>query len=130
MTFLWFLVYRIYCATSSVRYWGRRRFTAAGLGIFGATGGAGFVGPGPENNVAYQAFTLLICLLLVAFVCSWFFRARFSINRLLPRFGSVGAPLNYAVKLRNLSDKPQKGLALLENLADPRPAFAEWLAGT
>jgi uncharacterized protein (DUF58 family) len=49
---------------------------------------------------------------------------------LLPRFGTVGAPLNYSVKLRNLSPKTQKGLALLENLADPRPAFPEWLAGT
>jgi uncharacterized protein (DUF58 family) len=130
MTFLWFVVYRIYCATSSVRYWGRRRFTAAGLGMLGATIVAALLGPDTENNVAYQAFTLLVCLLLVAFVCSWFFRARFSADRLLPRFGTVGAPLTYSVKLRNLSTKPQKGLALLENLADPRPAFPEWLAGT
>jgi uncharacterized protein (DUF58 family) len=130
MTFLWFLIYRLYCATSSVRYWGRRRFTAAGLGILGATVVAALLGPDTENNVAYQAFTLLLCLLLVGFVFSWFFPARFSINRLLPRFGTVGAPLNYSVKLRNLSPKTQKGLALLENLADPRPAFPEWLAGT
>jgi uncharacterized protein (DUF58 family) len=130
MTFLWFLVYRLYCATSSVRYWGRRRFTAAGLGILGATVVAALLGSDTENNVAYQAFTLLVCLLLVAFVFSWFFRARFTANRLLPRFGTVGAPLNYCVKLRNLSLKTQKGLAFLENLADPRPAFPEWLAGT
>lgn len=130
MTLLWRLVYRVYCATSSVRYWGRRRFTAAGLGILGSAIVAALLGPDTENNVAYQAFTLLVCLLLVAFVFSWFFRARFSATRLLPRFGTVGIPLNYAVKLKNLSRKTQKGLALLENLADPRPAFAEWLAGT
>jgi uncharacterized protein (DUF58 family) len=130
MTFLWFLVYRLYCATSSIRYWGRRRFTATGLGILGATVVAALLGADTENNVAYQAFTLLGCLLLVAFVFSWFFRARFSADRLLPRFGTVGAPLNYSVNLRNLSPKTQKGLALLENIADPRPAFPEWLAGT
>jgi tellurite resistance protein TehA-like permease len=94
MTFLWFLIYRLYCATSSVRYWGRRRFTAAGLGILGAATVAALVGTDTENNVAYQAFTLLACLLLVAFVFSWFFRAHFAATRLLPRFGTVGAPLN------------------------------------
>jgi uncharacterized protein (DUF58 family) len=130
MTFLWFLLYRLYCATSSIRYWGGRRFTAAGFGILSAAVVAALLGPDTENNVAYQAFTLLVCLLIVALVCSWFFRARFSAIRLLPRFGTVGAPLNYSVKLRNLSSKTQKGLALLENLADPRPAFHEWLAGT
>jgi uncharacterized protein (DUF58 family) len=130
MTFLWFLIYRLYCATSSVRYWGGRRFTAAGLGILGAAVVSALLGPDTENNVAYQAFTLLVCLLLVAFVFSWFFRVRLSARRLLPRFGTVGAPLNYTVKLRNLSAKAQKGLALLESMADPRPAFPEWLAGT
>jgi uncharacterized protein (DUF58 family) len=126
---LWFLIYRLYCAISSVRYWGRR-FTPAGYGILSAALVAALLGPDTENNVAYQAFTLLAGLLLVAFVVSWFFRARFSATRLLPRFGTVGAPLHYSVKLRNLSGKTQKGLALLESLADPRPAFAEWLAGT
>lgn len=130
MPFLWHIVYRLYCATSSARYWARRRFTAAGFGILSASVVAALLGPDTENNVAYQAFTLLACLLLVAFVFSWSFRARFSATRLLPRFGTVGAPLNYSVKLRNLSPKPQKGLTLLENLADPRPAFSEWLAGT
>src|SRR4051812_16774604 len=125
MSFLWRLVYHVYCASSSVRYWGRRRFTAAGLGIFGSAGVAALLGPDTENNVAYQAFTLLVCLLLVAFIFSWFFRARLSAIRLLPRFGTVGAPLNYTVRLRNISSKTQKGLALLESMADPRPAFSE-----
>src|ERR1051325_4475446 len=130
MTFHWFLIYRLYCATSSVRYWGRRRFTPAGFGILSAAIVAALLAPDTENNVAYQAFTVLVCLLLVAFVFSWFFRARISVFRLLPRFGTVGAPLNYSVRLTNLSSKPQKGLALLEDLADPRPAFSEWLAAT
>src|SRR5215470_4296754 len=99
MTFLWFLVYRFYCASSSVRYWALRRFTAAGLGILGATVVAALLGPDTENNVAYQAFTLLICLLAVAVACSWFFRGRFAASRLLPRFGTVGVPLSYSVKV-------------------------------
>lgn len=127
---LWYVTYRLYCAISSVRYWSRRRLTGAGLGILGGAVVAALLGPDTENNVAYQAFTLLGCLLLVAFVFSWFFRAQFVATRLLPRFGTAGAPLNYIVKLRNLSAKTQKGLALLENMADPRPPFSEWLAGT
>lgn len=130
MNFLRFLLYRLYCATSSIRYWGTRRFTTAGFGMLSAAVVAALLGPDTENNVAYQAFTLLACLLLVAFVFSWYFRGHFSAIRSLPRFGTVGVPLNYSVTLKNFSRKPQKGLTLLENLADPRPAFSEWLAGT
>ena len=46
----------------------------------------------------------------------------------MPRFGTAGCPLHYRVVVRNLSARIQNGLTLLENLADPRPSFEEWLA--
>jgi uncharacterized protein (DUF58 family) len=81
-----------------------------------------------DNNVDYQAFTLLFCLLLVAASFNVSFRARFAAERRLPRFGTAGHPLRYSLVVKNLTTKPQRGLALLENLADPRPTFREWFA--
>ena len=46
----------------------------------------------------------------------------------MPRFGTAGQPLHYQVQVKNLTAKPQAGLTLLEDLADPRPPFEEWLA--
>ena len=58
----------------------------------------------------------------------FFFRAKFSATRFLPRFGTAGQPLHYRVQVKNLTAKAQTGLTLLEDLADPRPPFDEWLA--
>src|SRR5205823_2879749 len=87
---------------------------------------AAMMGPDTENNVAYQAFSVLVCFLFVAVAVTWSFRARFMAIRLLPRFATVGSPLTYRVSLRNLTTRQQSGLTLLEDLADPRPSFTEW----
>jgi uncharacterized protein (DUF58 family) len=84
--------------------------------------------PDTDNNLSYQGFTFLFSLLLIPVVFCFFFRARFTAERLLPRFGTVGSALRYNVTIRNLTRKPQVALTLLEDLNDPRPSFAEWLA--
>ncbi len=86
------------------------------------------LGPDSDNNVAYQGFAFLFLLLVLACCSSFFFRARFAAQRILPRFGTVGTPLTYTVALRNLTHKTQTGLALLEKFADARPSFQDWLA--
>jgi uncharacterized protein (DUF58 family) len=121
------VLYRTYRLVSGLRYKVRRRFTRAGLVVLGTLIMAGLLGPDTENNVAYQGFTLLLCLVLVSIACSLFFRARFSARRLLPRFGTVGCPLSYVVVVQNLTSKRQAGLTLLEQLSDPRPSFPDWL---
>jgi uncharacterized protein (DUF58 family) len=128
MRFFFHILYRFYRVGSGLRYRVQRRFTNAGLVVLGCVLTAAVMGPDTDNNIAYQAFAILFCLLLAGMAFSAWFRARFSVNRLLPRFGTVGAPLNYDLRVRNLTRKPQKGLTLLENLADVRPSFDEWLA--
>jgi hypothetical protein len=120
--------YWIYHASSSMRQWTSRRFTPAGLWVAGALLAAAAVGVDVENTVAYQAFSLLLALLLPAFVCSWFFRVKFSALRQLPRMGTAGQPLHYRVTITNLTPVAQAGLTLLDELADLHPAFPEWLA--
>jgi uncharacterized protein (DUF58 family) len=121
-------LYQTSRASSSLWHWLRRRFTLTGFCVAGTLLAAGAVGLDMEDTVTYQAFMLLLALLLPAFVCSWFFRAKFSVTRLLPRLGTVGRPLHYRVVIKNLTATAQGGLTLLEDLADQRPTFPEWQA--
>src|SRR2546425_11794050 len=100
------LLYRFYRLVSGVRYWAAKRFRRAGWFVLCALIAAGIMGLDTENSVAYQGFTLLLLLLLVAVAFSWFFRARFSATRLLPRFGTVDHPMDYTVIVQNLTPKP------------------------
>lgn len=122
------VLYRIYRLLSGAGHWTARRFTRAGLVALGAIGVAAILGFDPENSVGYQGFTLLVGLVLVAGLGGVRFKAAFAIERLLPRFGTVGQPFNYRVIVRNLTRQNQDGLTLIENLADPRPSFQDWRA--
>ena len=128
MTLLYKLFYLGYRSSSGLWRWAQRRFTRTGLCVAGGLLASGAVGADIENTVSYQSFMLLTALLLLAFGCSFFFRARFAATRLLPRCGTAGQPMPYLVRVKNLTAETQSGLTLLEDLADPRPPFAEWAA--
>ena len=127
MTFFYKPIYWSYRVTGGLWYWAARRFTPAGWCVAGGAVVAGAVGLDIENTVTYQSFALLLAFLIFAFASSFFFRARFSAARLLPRFGTAGQPLQYQIQVKNLTAKMQAGLTLLDDLADARPPFAEWL---
>jgi len=122
------LLYRLYRLYSGLRYWGGRRFTRPGLAMLCALIAAGLAGIDPDLSASYQAFALLLCLMVVAICFAGLFSARFSARRLLPAFGTAGLPFRYRVVLRNLTGRTQSGLTLLEDLFDPRPSFADWRA--
>jgi len=119
--FYWF--YRV---TSSARYRARRRLTLAGWMVLIGLISSLMMGSDTENTVIYQAIPILLFMFASAVAFSWFFRARFSATRLLPRFGTVGRPFHYRVMIKNLTNRTQSDLAFLENLADPRPSFRDW----
>jgi uncharacterized protein (DUF58 family) len=127
MRFIFRILYWFYRLFSWFQYSAARRFTPAGMLVIITIIASGMMGLDTDNTVTYQAFPPLFFLLLIALVFSWFFRAEFSVSRSLPRFASVGHPFTYNVQVKNLSAKNQAGLTLLENLADPRPPFDEWL---
>ena len=128
MRLIYKLIYWNYHATTGVWYWARRHFTLAGLCVAGGFLLAGVTGLDIENTVIYQSFALLLAFLMMAFAGSFLFRANFSVTRSLPRFGTAGQPLPYQVVVKNLTAQTQAGLTLLDDLADPRPPFDEWLA--
>jgi uncharacterized protein (DUF58 family) len=122
------VLYRLYRFSAGLWYWARRRFTRPGLAVLGALILAALLAPDTDNNVAYQALPLLLFLLVVAAGWSWSFKARFAATRQLPKFGTAGCPLNYRILLKNLSPKTHSGLTLLENLADARASFEDFVA--
>jgi uncharacterized protein (DUF58 family) len=128
VNFIYQPFYWSYRFFSGLWYWAVRRFTPAGLCVAGGWLLAGVVGVDIENTVTYQSFALLLAFLVFSVASSFFFRGKFSATRLLPRYGTAGQPLQYQVEVKNLTGTTQTGLTLLEDLADPRPPFKEWLA--
>ena len=122
------LSYRLYRLVSGVRHWVRRRFTPAGWLALAALIMTGSIGVDMDQSVAFQGFALVACVLIVSMMAAPFFRGRFAIERVLPRYGSVGEPFRYHVAVRNLGRVPLRHLELIEDLADPRPTLAEYAA--
>ena len=44
----------------------------------------------------------------------------------MPRLATAGAPFGYRILVRSQSLQPQRGLTLRDNLADPRPSYAQF----
>jgi uncharacterized protein (DUF58 family) len=121
------LLYQLYRLTMAMRSWFRRRFTPAGMALLVALTVVMPLSFDTDNNVAYQMFCLIVALLLFAVGFGWWVRGRFAIERVLPRFCTVGAPIRYRVHIRNQAPRPQSGLTFIETPADLRPSLAEWI---
>src|SRR5687767_8177401 len=121
-------LHRLFRFASGKQWWLMRRFTPSGLAVLICLPIAAAAGMDTNESVAYQIFTLLLAMLGIAIATSLSFRDRFTVTRILPRFGTVGVPLTYRVVLHNHTRKLQTSLKLLENLADPRPSFAEFIS--
>lgn len=113
---------------SGVLHWLRRRFTPAGRLVLCGLAGSAIWGVDTTKSMAYQSFTLLLSLTLLALVVSRFAPRRLAIRRSLPRFATAGEPLSYVITIENLEGRPRRGLSLSEDLEDPRPTFAEFRA--
>ena len=79
---------------------------------------------------AYQAFSLLSSLLLVAVLWSIRFRAHILLERQLPRHATVGQLLEYTVRLTNRSTLVQDNLQVMEAFPDCYPTLDEFLNTT
>lgn len=86
-------LYQVYRLLSWVQHRTPRRLTRAGLAVFTGLLLASVTGLDTDNMVVYQAFTLLLFLLLGSLPFLFFFNARFSAARWLPRFATAGSPL-------------------------------------
>ena len=118
------IIYYLLRFSYDLQQWLVRRFTVSGIGLLCCLVAAIVMGLDTKQTMAYQIFTFLVAILLIAIACSWRFRDRFSLSRTLPKFATAGVKLRYAITIDNRTHKIQQGLKITENFADPRPSIA------
>jgi uncharacterized protein (DUF58 family) len=106
--------------------WIKRRFTSAGLYMLSAMTVAAVFGVDTTLSMAYQIFTLLTALLLLALVGALRFQIPVTVYRKLPRFATVGETSEYTLLLNNQGTKRHSGLLLRDNLAVEFPSKEEF----
>jgi len=119
------LAYRFYRLGSAVSSRLKRRLTPAGWLALAGLAVCSFVGLDLEQSVASKTFAVLFSVLAIAVCCAPLFRGAFGVERLLPRFGSVGQSFAYRVSVRNCRAKLWRELELFEELADLRPSLED-----
>jgi uncharacterized protein (DUF58 family) len=120
-------LFRFYRWLSGVNFWLRARFTPAGFLVLWGIIISGIIGLDTNFTIAYQLFWFLLCLLAVSIVWGLVSRARLSVSRHLPRFGTVDLLLSYTITVQNDSRWPQTQLRVGELAPDPRPTLAQFL---
>lgn len=121
-------LHTIYRLGHAIQSWRRRRFSPAGTLALTALGVSAAIGVDTRLTLAYQVFTFLAGLLLLAFLATLRFRPPLSLARDLPRLGSVGQPLRYRVRAVNTGTAPLRGLTIQEEPPDPCPTREELAA--
>jgi uncharacterized protein (DUF58 family) len=94
--------------------------------VLGGTIAAAALGADTNVSWSYQTFALLGCLVIISALCTPFGRPELLLDRVLPKFGSVGELLTYRIVVKNRSQTPQNALKLIEELPDPRPTFEDF----
>jgi len=120
-------IYRGFRITWALQHDMSRRLSRPGALVLTALAAAAVAGFDTNRTVAYQAFAFLLFLLGVSAFAGVAFRARITARRNLPRFATAGEPVSYSIALHNEGDRPERGLAVLDDLADPRPSLDEFL---
>ena len=105
-----------------------RRFTPAGMLVGAAVIATATIGIDTNLTVAYRIFGFTAALILLGGIGVWLQRGRYTIVRHLPRVATVGEPISYRVTVGSLASASLDGLALIDDLADPRPSLAEFRA--
>lgn len=109
--------------------WFRQRFTPTGMALLGTTVAAAVFGVNTRQTLAYQVFAMLAAALLVSILCSLRYRPTLGVRRVLPRYGTAGLPLSYAVEFHNPGRNTESDLCLLDDLEAPFPSYAEFRDG-
>jgi uncharacterized protein (DUF58 family) len=122
------LLFKGYWRYSANRHWFLRRFTPAGVLAVSFVVALACLGADTNLAIAYQAFILMILVLSFSVVYSFRPKPKLAARRILPKTGSVGAPFSYRILVTNKGRRTEHGLAILENLSDPRPTLKEFLA--
>ncbi len=115
-------LYRSYSLLHRVSFRMKRHMTPAGAMMTAAFCITALFGLNMYKTTLYQVMALSLFLLLVSAVLSLMpFRPRLRLRHILPVYGTVGEKIVYSIEITNLGLKPEKGIILYEDPADPRP---------
>ncbi|MBI5202300.1 MAG: DUF58 domain-containing protein [Elusimicrobia bacterium] len=103
--------------------WVRRRFTPVGQTALAGLLASAVWGVDTNQSMAYQGFTFLASLLLLAWACARLRPPKVKLSRRLPRFATAGETIRYGIAVENTGGRPLQGLIVREELADPRPSY-------
>ncbi len=121
------IIFRSFNTLHRLSQWSRKKLTSAGTLIFMGIIFSGVFGVDTRQTLSFQIFSLLLSLLLISFLFSLFFRGRFTIQRDLPDYCTVGQTMQYRVKIRNEGVSIQKDLSIVEELSCVMPDYPEFL---
>jgi len=110
-----------------ISQWMRYRITPAGMMILLTMPVAGVFGFDTRSTLSFQIFSITLLLLITSVCFSLLFRGKFSVERKLPDYGTVGTPLYYSCTVNNNNKKPRKGLILIDDLKNQFPTMDEFL---
>ena len=77
---------------------------------------AALIGLDTKQTMAYQIFTFLLAVLLIAIAFSFGCSIRFDAVRDLPQFATVGVKLSYRLLITNQTKQKQLGLRFIEEI--------------
>jgi uncharacterized protein (DUF58 family) len=120
--------YRQFRVASRLSWWLGRRLTAGGRLVLGALLAATVFGPNTRLTVGYQAFALLAALLVIGAVCALARPGPARARRYLPRYATAGERFAYRLVVANPTRRRRAGLAVLEDLEDPRPTLPTFVS--
>ena len=110
-----------------VSQWVRKHLTHGGMLVIGGIIFSGIFGIDTRQTLSFQIFFLLTSLLLIAILSNLIFRGQFTIKRKLPEYCTVGQSFTYRITVKNLTNKIQESLMLMEELISPVPTYDEFM---
>jgi uncharacterized protein (DUF58 family) len=122
------LLYITYFGSSGIHHFLFRRLRPAGIALGLVLVLATCLGIGHERGSIYQIFSFSLALMLIGLPWTMCRKAKLVAGREIPRYGTAGEPLRYAVTLRHTGKRPLSRAWLDESPPDPRPASGEFSA--
>jgi len=122
---MWRLAHFLLWNLSGAGFRVRRHFSNAGLLAIGALVVSAAFGVDTTQSLAYQIFTFMLALLALSLAAAAFLRQRLEMSRELPPLVTAGEPFEYRLRVRNAGRRALDGIAVREDLADPRPTLAQ-----
>ncbi|MFT5393198.1 MAG: hypothetical protein ACI8PT_003398 [Gammaproteobacteria bacterium] len=107
--------------------WYRSRVTPGGKLLITCLLAGALFGVDFRKSLSYQIFSMALALAVVAIVGTWMARGRFTVQRTLPPFVTVGIPAHYTVRVCNETGKGYAGVRLREAASADFPTFEEFL---